>query len=180
MGKYRKVIIMGAVVFIAASIVSLYSVLKGGKEKKAHFIINNLNKRSSQLLYKKKNSVKHIKPLHKYKQLHKVKRIHNPKQPHILKQLPKQLYIENYIFTKFMSNRALIRVYGTNRSNKSVSHFPVVIKYYDKNGRYLGEDKSDLLLSTKRILKPGGKLNAELSVTYPENTDRIDVAIQRD
>ncbi|OPX30605.1 MAG: hypothetical protein B1H08_01270 [Candidatus Omnitrophica bacterium 4484_171] len=89
-----------------------------------------------------------------------------------------QLYIENYIFTKLTPEKALIRIYGTNRGNNDVSRFPVIIKYYTKNGKYLGKDESDLLRSTKAVLKAGGKFNAQVSVLYPKNTGKVEINIK--
>jgi len=92
----------------------------------------------------------------------------------------KSIYIENYIFTKLpLSGKALIRIYGMNKSGKDIEHFPVVIKYYTKEGQYLGKDESDLLSSTKAVLKAGGGLNAQVNVAYPKNTNKVTIDVKK-
>ena len=106
--------------------------------------------------------------------------MHRPEGKHTKTiQLHKQLYIENYIFTKLSSRKALIRIYGVNKSDKEVAHFPVVIKYYTKTDRYLGKDESDLLSQTKTLLEAKGSLNAKINVVYPENTDKVKVEVKQ-
>ena len=94
--------------------------------------------------------------------------------PQILTKGRSFLEIENYVFTKVGSgNEAVLRIYGLNKSNKAVNNFPVVVEYYSKTGEYLGEDVADLLLETKTMLKAYGKMNAQVSITYPEGTQKI-------
>jgi len=90
-----------------------------------------------------------------------------------------QLYIENYIFTKLTLGKGLIRIYGINKSDNDIDHFPVIIKYYTKSGKYLGKDESDLLTSTKAVLKAGGKLNAQVNVFYPKDADKVEIGIKQ-
>lgn len=93
-----------------------------------------------------------------------------------------QLEIENYIFTKLGGmNKALIRVYGANKSKKVVSNFPVTIEYYSQQGELLGTDYCDLLAGFDAgDLNPEGKFNAQVNVVYPLNTHSIELEIKAD
>jgi len=66
-----------------------------------------------------------------------------------------------------------------NKGSNDVSRFPVIIKYYTKSGKYLGKDESDLLTSTKAVLRAGGKLNAQVNVLYPKDTNKVEVGIKQ-
>lgn len=91
----------------------------------------------------------------------------------------RRLEIENYIVTKTVHRQATIRIYGINKSGNRISHFPVVIQYYSKMGKSLGKDDIDLLTTNSRVLKPYGKVNARIDITYPEMTKNIKVRVKQ-
>ncbi len=90
----------------------------------------------------------------------------------------KTISVENYIFTKLSEDKAFIRIYGVNTQDKEIKHFPVKVKYYAKDGKYLGEDELDLLSTKDAMLKAKGKIKAEVSVTYPEGTNKVVVDVK--
>ena len=88
------------------------------------------------------------------------------------------LGIENYIVTRITANQAAIRVYGINKGATKVNHFPIIIQYYSKKGKYLGKDEVDLLKISGNSLKPYGKFNSQIDITYPRTAQRITVRIK--
>ncbi len=90
------------------------------------------------------------------------------------------LDIENYIFTKLEGNKALLRVYGINNNNKAVNYFPITIDYYSKKGELLDRDKVDLLKDNGATLKPMGRINAEIHIVYPKDTEKVEVRVDKE
>jgi len=91
----------------------------------------------------------------------------------------KRLEIENYIVTKTVHQQATIRIYGINKSGDRINHFPVVIQYYSKTEESLGKDDIDLLATNGKTLKPYGKVNAQVDITYPKMAKNIKVRIKQ-
>ncbi len=87
------------------------------------------------------------------------------------------LELENYVVTRLSPDKALLRVYGANKSNLPVRHFPIDISYFSREGRFLGQDSCDLLADRGVILKSKGKFNAEVTLTLPRDTYKVTVDI---
>jgi len=102
-----------------------------------------------------------------------------PSQEHDLTRVQlSELEIENYKVTKF-DNKAVIRVDALNNGEFSVSDFPLLITYYTNDGKKIGADKCNLLEGLSSSLVALGKLTAEVSVSFPNGTSSIDVALDR-
>ena len=91
-----------------------------------------------------------------------------------------KLDIENYVFTKLSDTKGILRVYAFNGNKASISSFPVQIDYYSREGHSISSDQCDLLEESNSVLKGFGKFNAEIEVTTPQDTHRLELKIERD